>query len=162
LYIRLLAAEPHAIAARKHELRIEATRQTRQGSLFFDLTLSLSKSISIFHAVPVSYNSAQFLGRLPGRRGARSPMETSQRPLLLVDEASTMSGPDLADLIAYAQDHDGKVILAGTPVSCRPSRTAAACPCSPVCHRLSHIPDRPRPRSWPAQSYARGTAGYAR
>ena len=50
LYARLLAAEPHATAGRKHELRIEATRQTRQSPLFFDLTLSLSKSISILHA----------------------------------------------------------------------------------------------------------------
>jgi hypothetical protein len=50
IYIRLLAAEPHATAERKHELRTEATRQARQGPLFFDLTISLSKSISIFHA----------------------------------------------------------------------------------------------------------------
>ena len=50
LYARLLAAEPHATAGRQHELRIEATRQTRQSPPFFDLTLSLSKSISIFHA----------------------------------------------------------------------------------------------------------------
>jgi conjugative relaxase-like TrwC/TraI family protein len=50
LYARLLAAEPHATAGRKHELRIEATSQTRQSPLFFDLTISLSKTISIFHA----------------------------------------------------------------------------------------------------------------
>jgi conjugative relaxase-like TrwC/TraI family protein len=50
LYARLLAAEPHATAGRKHELRIQATSQTRQSPLFFDLTISLSKSISIFHA----------------------------------------------------------------------------------------------------------------
>ena len=50
LYARLLAAEPHATAGRCHELRLEATRQARQGPLFFDLTISLSKSISIFHA----------------------------------------------------------------------------------------------------------------
>ena len=50
LYARLLAAEPHATAERRHELRVEATRQARQGPLFFDLTISLSKSISIFHA----------------------------------------------------------------------------------------------------------------
>jgi hypothetical protein len=50
IYARLLAAEPHATAERRHELRIEATRQARQGPLYFDLTLSLSKSISIFHA----------------------------------------------------------------------------------------------------------------
>jgi hypothetical protein len=50
LCARLLAAEPHATAERERELRIDATRQARQGPLFFDLTISLSKSISIFHA----------------------------------------------------------------------------------------------------------------
>ena len=50
LYARLLAAESHATAERKRELLLEATRQARQSPLFFDLTLSLSKSISIFHA----------------------------------------------------------------------------------------------------------------
>jgi len=50
LYARLLAAEPHATAERRRELRIEATRQARPSPLFFDLTVSLSKSISLFHA----------------------------------------------------------------------------------------------------------------
>ena len=50
IYAELLAAEPHAIAERKRELRLDAARQARQSPLFFDLTLSLSKSISIFHA----------------------------------------------------------------------------------------------------------------
>jgi conjugative relaxase-like TrwC/TraI family protein len=47
---QLLAAEPHATAERRLELRLDATRRARQGPLFFDLTISLSKSISIFHA----------------------------------------------------------------------------------------------------------------
>src|SRR4029077_7143208 len=50
LYAKLLAAEPQPSADRRRELRIEATRQARQSPLFFDLTISLSKSISIFHA----------------------------------------------------------------------------------------------------------------
>jgi hypothetical protein len=50
LYAQFLKAEPHATAERKRELLLEATRQARQSPLFFDLTLSLSKSISIFHA----------------------------------------------------------------------------------------------------------------
>jgi conjugative relaxase-like TrwC/TraI family protein len=50
LYAELLAAEPHATAERKRELRTEAVRKARQSPLFFDLTLSMSKSISIFHA----------------------------------------------------------------------------------------------------------------
>jgi TrwC relaxase len=35
LYARLLAAEPHATAERRHELRIEATRQAGLGLPFF-------------------------------------------------------------------------------------------------------------------------------
>ena len=50
LYAQLLAAEPHATAERKRELRTEAVQKARQSPLFFDLTLSMSKSISIFHA----------------------------------------------------------------------------------------------------------------
>ena len=50
LYAGLLAAEPHATAERKRALRTEAVRRARQSPLFFDLTISLSKSISIFHA----------------------------------------------------------------------------------------------------------------
>src|SRR6266700_2461696 len=50
VYARLLAAEPHATAGRKRELRIEAAKRARQSPLFFDLTVSLSKSISMFHA----------------------------------------------------------------------------------------------------------------
>src|SRR5271166_5339498 len=77
------------------------------------ITAAQSARNTLAAGVPVSYNSAQFLGHLPGRRGARGPVETGPGPLLLVDEASTMPGPDLAHLIAYAQARDGKLILAG-------------------------------------------------
>jgi TrwC relaxase len=50
IHAQLQAAEPHATAERQHELRIEAAQQARQSPLYFDLTVSLSKSISIFHA----------------------------------------------------------------------------------------------------------------
>ena len=77
------------------------------------ITASQSARNTLAAGVPVSYNAAQFLGHLPGRRGARGPVETGSTPLLVIDEASTMPGPDLADLISYAQTRDGKVILAG-------------------------------------------------
>jgi hypothetical protein len=77
------------------------------------ITAAQSARNTLAAGVPVSYNSAQFLGHLPGRRGARGPVETGQAPLLVIDEASTMRGPDLADLIGYAQARAGKVILAG-------------------------------------------------
>jgi len=50
LYAALLAAEPHATAERKRELRTEAVKKARQSPLFFDLTISLSNPISLFHA----------------------------------------------------------------------------------------------------------------
>ena len=77
------------------------------------ITAAQSARNTLAAGVPVSYNSAQFLGHLPGRRGARGPVETGEQPVLLIDEASTMPGPDLADLIAYARARRGKVILAG-------------------------------------------------
>jgi conjugative relaxase-like TrwC/TraI family protein len=77
------------------------------------ITASQSARNTLAAGVPASRNAAQFLGHLPGRRGARGPVETGPAPLLVIDEASTMPGPDLADLISYAQARDGKVILAG-------------------------------------------------
>ena len=77
------------------------------------ITPSQSARNTLAAGVPVSYNSAQFLGHLPGRRGARGPVRIGPGTLLVIDEASMLSGPDLADLIAYAQARGAKVILAG-------------------------------------------------
>jgi hypothetical protein len=77
------------------------------------ITASQSARNTLAAQVPVSYNAAQFLGHLPGRRGACGPVETGPAPLLVIDEASMMPGPDLADLITYATVRGGKVILAG-------------------------------------------------
>jgi hypothetical protein len=60
-----------------------------------------------------SYNSAQFLGHLPGQRGARGAVGVGPGALLLIDEASMISNPDLADLISHAEARGAKVILAG-------------------------------------------------
>jgi hypothetical protein len=50
IYQGLLAVEPGADDHRRAELRIIAQRQARQSPLYFDLTVSWSKDISIFHA----------------------------------------------------------------------------------------------------------------
>ena len=63
--------------------------------------------------VPESYNAAQFLGHLPGRRGACGPVTIAAGTLLVVDEASMISTPDMADLVSYARDRGAKVIVAG-------------------------------------------------
>ena len=77
------------------------------------ITASQSARNTLAAGVPVSYNAAQFLGHLPGRRGARGPVPIGPGTLLVIDEASMLSGPDLADLIAYAQARGAKIILAG-------------------------------------------------
>ena len=77
------------------------------------ITPSQSARNTLAAGVPVSCNSAQFLGHLPGRRGARGPLPIGPGTLLVIDEASMLSGPDLADLIAYAEARGAKVILAG-------------------------------------------------
>jgi hypothetical protein len=77
------------------------------------VTASQSARNTLAAGVAESYNSAQFLGHLPGQRGARGPVETGRGPLLLLDEASMTPSLDLADLISFAEAHDGKVVLAG-------------------------------------------------
>src|SRR6185369_3531001 len=44
---------------------------------------------------------------------ARGPVPIGPGTLLVIDEASMLSGPDLADLIAYAKARGAKIILAG-------------------------------------------------
>ena len=77
------------------------------------ITPSQSARNTLAAGGPVSYNAAQFLGHLPGRRGARGPVRIGPGTLLVIDEASMLSGPDLADLIAYAKSRGAKIILAG-------------------------------------------------
>ena len=77
------------------------------------ITPSQSARNTLAAGVPVSYNAAQFLGHLPCPRGARDPVRIGPGTLLVIDEASMLSGPDLADLIAYAKNRGAKIILAG-------------------------------------------------
>jgi hypothetical protein len=66
---QLLAAEPHAMAEREAELRIEAAKRARLSPLYMDLTVSLSKSISV--SMPRWGRTRGWRGEqemLPGRR----------------------------------------------------------------------------------------------
>jgi hypothetical protein len=77
------------------------------------ITPSQSARNTLAARVAESYNTAQFLGHLPGQRGARGPLGISEGTLLLVDEASMISTPDLSDLVSLAGERGGKVVLAG-------------------------------------------------
>ena len=77
------------------------------------ITPSQSARNTLAAGVPESYNSAQFLGHLPGQRGARGPVALRPGDLILMDEASMISNPDLADVVTQADVSGAKVILAG-------------------------------------------------
>jgi len=101
--------------ASKARSRSEAARIWTAAGLgpVIGITPSQSARNTLAAGVPVSYNAARFLGHLPGRRGARGPVRIGPGTLLVIDEASMLSGPDLADLIAYARARGAKIILAG-------------------------------------------------
>ena len=77
------------------------------------ITPSQSARNTLAAGVPESYNCAQFLGHLPGRRGARGPVQLRPGDVVLMDEASMVATPDLADVITQAAAAGAKVILAG-------------------------------------------------
>jgi conjugative relaxase-like TrwC/TraI family protein len=77
------------------------------------ITPSQSARNTLAAGVPVSYNAAQFLGHLPGQRGARGPVQLRPGDLVLMDEASMVPTPDLADVVTQAAAAGAKVILAG-------------------------------------------------
>jgi conjugative relaxase-like TrwC/TraI family protein len=77
------------------------------------ITPSQSARNTLAAGVPESYNIAQFLGHLLGQRGARGPVELRSGDLVVMDEASMVANPDMADVIAQAAASDAKVILAG-------------------------------------------------
>ncbi len=77
------------------------------------ITPSQSARNTLAAGVPESYNTAQFLGHLPGRRGARGPVQLRPGDLVLMDEASMVAPPDLTDVVTQAAAAGAKVILAG-------------------------------------------------
>ena len=77
------------------------------------ITPSQSARNTLAAGVTESYNTAQFLGHLPGQRGARGPLDITEDTLLLVDESSMIPTPDLADVVALAEERSAKMVLAG-------------------------------------------------
>src|ERR1022692_759427 len=60
-----------------------------------------------------AFNSARFLGHLHGHREARGPLPVKRGSLLILDEASMMSLPDMAAILALAHEHGCKVVVTG-------------------------------------------------
>ena len=101
--------------AGKTRVLVEIARAWREAGLgpVIGITASQSARNTLAEGGIESYNSARFLGHLPGRRGAMGHLPIAEGTLLAIDEASMMTSPDLADLITLAERHGGKVIVAG-------------------------------------------------
>ncbi len=76
-------------------------------------TAQAARNVLAAAGVRFAENSSLFLGHLPGRRGARGIRGIVPGTLLVIDEASMMSMPDLAEVVAHAASRGAKVIIAG-------------------------------------------------
>ena len=76
-------------------------------------TAQAARNVLASAGVHAADNSAVFLGHLPGRRGARGIRDIGPGTLLVIDEASMMSMPDLLEIVRHAAARGAKVIIAG-------------------------------------------------
>ena len=90
-----------------------AWRQAGMGRVYGIATTSAGRNVLLEAGIPVAENTAQFLGHLPGRREARGATDIGPRALLLLDEASQTSMPDLAAVIRHAARQGAKVVITG-------------------------------------------------
>src|SRR5262249_35757157 len=71
-----------------------------------------SRDVLAQAGVAESYNFAPFLGHSKDRRGAHGSVPLSRGDLIVIDEASMLSNPDLSDIIDYAARAGAKVAMA--------------------------------------------------
>ena len=95
---RLQAAEPHATTERLLELEREAAQATRQAPVYTDMTVSLSKSISVFHA---SIRENERRARLAGDEAAAARWAEVERRYQEVVQAANRAG------LEYVQEWAG-------------------------------------------------------
>jgi conjugative relaxase-like TrwC/TraI family protein len=77
------------------------------------VTPSQASRNTLAATVPECWNAAQFLGHLPGQRGGRGRVPLNPGDLVLTDEASMISLPDLADIIGCITERGARLVLAG-------------------------------------------------
>jgi conjugative relaxase-like TrwC/TraI family protein len=84
------------------------------------VTPSQASRNTLAATVPESWNTAQFLGHLPGQRGGRGRVPLSPGGLVLADEVSMIGLPDLADIIGYITERGARLVLAGDSQQLQP------------------------------------------
>ncbi len=90
-----------------------AWRAAGRGRVYGIATTSAGRNVMLKAGIPTAENTAQFLGHLPGRREARGATDIGPDALLILDEASMTSMPDLAGTIRHAANMGSKVIITG-------------------------------------------------
>ncbi|MHB1595612.1 MAG: MobF family relaxase [Streptosporangiaceae bacterium] len=90
-----------------------AWRAAGMGQVYGIAATSAGRNVLVEAGVPVAENTAQFLGHLPGQREARGATSLGPGALLLLDEASTTSMPDLAAVLRHARASGAKVVITG-------------------------------------------------
>jgi hypothetical protein len=83
------------------------------GQTFGIAATSAGRNVLVEAGIPVAENTAQFLGHLPGHPGARGATGLGPDALLILDEASTTSMPDLAAVLRHAAGSGAKVVITG-------------------------------------------------
>ena len=90
-----------------------AWRDAGMGRVLGIATAQAARNVLASAGVHAAENSSVFLGHLPGRRGALGIRDIGPGTLLVIDEASMMSMPDLLEIVRHAARHGAKVIIAG-------------------------------------------------
>jgi hypothetical protein len=97
--------------------RIKDAWEAAGGGKVYGLTMtSNGREVLAEHHFENARNTAEFLGHLPGHRGARGVEDTGPRPLLVIDEATQVSMHDLDAVLRHAAVVDAKVVIIGDPV----------------------------------------------
>ena len=96
--VKLKAAEPHATAERLIELEREAAKRARTAPAYTDMTVSFSKSISVFHA---SIRENERRARLAGDQTAAAYWAAAERRYQEVLQAANRAG------LEYVQEWAG-------------------------------------------------------
>jgi len=91
----------------------DAWRAAGKGQVFGIAATSAGRNVLVEAGILVAENTAQFLGHLPGQREARGATSLGPDTLLILDEASTTSMPDLAAILRHATRSSAKVVITG-------------------------------------------------
>ena len=90
-----------------------AWKQAGLGNVYGLATTSAGRNVLTAAEAGECYNTAEFLGHLPGQREARGPVNIGEHALLLLDEATVTSMRDLSAVLRHARRSGAKVVIAG-------------------------------------------------